>query len=212
MPVKSTPKKALTKAQISLFWRAFSAACRNLGLRGHVETEKYRKNLLLKETGKDSLKALNRTKDFDAVMHRLSADAGNWEMAAKFAAGDEYRVAVMINIVCRQIMQLKGVPEGSDAAMNYLKGVLNQSKICTFEKRSDSSFWMDISRDSALSVFAMLDIHRRRLLAGYVHGCETLKGFDPTIVYKPHDGGIKFIFDKSAYADFNTLKVSVKAS
>lgn len=212
MTVKSTTKNGLTKAQISAFWKAFSSACQNLGLRGHVETENYRKKVLVDETGKESIKALNRTKDFDAVMHRLSADAGNWEMAAKFAAGDEYRVAVMINIVCRQIMQLKGVPEGSDAAMNYLKGVLNQSKICTFEKRSDSSFWMDISRDSALSVFAMLDIHRRRLLTGYVQSCETLKSFDPTIVYKPHDGGLKLIFDKSAYADFNTLKVSVKAS
>ena len=211
MPVKSTPKNGITKAQISLFWRAFSAACRNLGLRGHVETEKYRKNLLLKETGKDSLKALDRTKDFDAVMHRLSVDSGDWETAAKFAAGDDYRLGVMIGICCRQIMQLKGVPEGSDAAENYLRGVLRQSRICTV-RNAGSSFWLDVSYGSAQAVFAMLDTHRRRLLTGFSRAYRPFLGFDPTVVYKPYDGGLQLSFNKSAYADFNTLKVKITAS
>lgn len=211
MPVKSTPKKDLTKAQISLFWRAFSAACRNLGLRGHVETEKYRKNLLLKETGKDSLKALDRTKDFDAVMHRLSVDSGDWETAAKFAAGDDYRLGVMIGICCRQIMQLKGVPEGSDAAENYLRGVLRQSRICTV-RNAGSSFWLDVSYGSAQAVFAMLDTHRRRLLTGFSQVYSPFKGFDPTVVYKPYEGGLQLTFNKSAYNDLNSLKVTISAS
>lgn len=213
MATKKPLKTSLSRAQISLFWRAFSSACHNLGLSTRDETEKYRKNVLLEETGKTSLKQLDRTKDFDAVMHRLSADSGDWETAAKFAAGDDYRVAVMIKICCRQIMQLKGVPEGSDAAADYLRGVLEQSRIVTVDKAGDSSFWLDISRGSALSVFAMLDTHRRRLLAGYGESLNLFKGFDPAVVYQPKpNGGLRLTFNKAYYADFNTIQVNLRAS
>lgn len=201
----------ITKRQRCAFFRACSAACQNLGLNTQDEREAYRKRVMKEETGKDHLALLNRTTDFDRCMAHFSKDAGDWETASKFASGDAYRMAVMIRICSQQIMQLKGLPDGSDAAKDYLRGILEQSRIVFGTYASDSSFWMDISQDSLLTVFQILDTHRRRLLAGYP-SLDGLKGFDPQIVYEPHSGGIRMIFNRSHYDTFNSIKVFVKAS
>ena len=201
----------ITAAQRSAFFRAMSAACQNLGLNTQNERETYRKRVMKEETRKDHLSQLNRTTDFDRCMAHFAKDAGDWETASKFASGDAYRMAVMIRICCQQIMQLKGLPDGSDAAKNYLRGILEQSRIACGTYANDSSFWMDISQDSLLTVFQILDTHRRRLLAGYP-SLDGLKGFDPQIIYEPHSGGIRLTFDRSYYDTYNSLKVFVKAS
>ena len=201
----------ITAAQRSAFFRAMSAACQNLGLNTQNERETYRKRVMKEETRKDHLSQLNRTTDFDRCMAHFAKDAGDWETASKFASGDAYRMAVMIRICCQQIMQLKGLPDGSDAAKNYLRGILEQSRIACGTYANDSSFWMDISQDSLMTVFQILDTHRRRLLAGYP-SLDGLKGFDPQIVYEPHSGGIRLTFDRSYYDTYNSLKVFVKAS
>lgn len=178
MSVKSTPKNGLTKAQISLFWRVFSAACRNLGLRGHEETEKYRKNLLLTETGKDSLKALDRTKDFDAVMRRLSVDSGDWQMAAAASIQDEKRLGYLIKVVCIQLMQLKG----GDVAVagDYLGGLLDRANVANGQYLSGEGYWLDLTFQQARKVFTMLDTHRRRLLRPW----SPVSKFSPGIRYE----------------------------
>ena len=201
----------ITAAQRSAFFRAMSAACQNLGLNTQNERETYRKRVMKEETRKDHLSQLNRTTDFDRCMAHFAKDAGDWETASKFASGDAYRMAVMIRLCCQQIMQLKGLPDGSDAAKNYLRGILEQSRIACGTYANDSSFWMDISQDSLMTVFQILDTHRRRLLAGYP-SLDGLKGFDPQIVYEPHSGGIRLTFDRSYYDTYNSLKVFVKAS
>lgn len=202
---------SITPSQRSAFFRALSAACQNLGLNTQDEREAYRKRVMKEETGKEHLALLNRTGDFDRCMAHFAKDAGDWQTAAKFASGDAYRMAVMIRICCQQIMQLKGHPDGSDAAKDYLRGILEQSRIVCGTYANDSSFWMDISQDSLLTVFQILDTHRRRLLAGYP-SLDGLKGFDPQIVYEPHSGGIRMIFNRSHYDTFNSIKVFVNAS
>ena len=202
---------SITPSQRSAFFRALSAACQNLGLNTQDEREAYRKRVMKEEAGKDHLALLNRTTDFDRCMAHFAKDAGDWETASKFASGDAYRMAVMIRICCQQIMQLKGLPDGSDAAKNYLRGILEQSRIACGTYANDSSFWMDISQDSLLTVFQILDTHRRRLLAGYP-SLDGLKGFDPQIVYEVAGDRIRLTFNRRHYDTFNSIKVFVKAS
>lgn len=201
----------ITKSQRFAFFRACSAACQNLGLNTQDEREAYRKRVMKEEAGKDHLALLNRTTDFDRCMAHFAKDAGDWETASRFASGDAYRMAVMIRICCQQIMQLKGLPDGSDAAKNYLRGILEQSRIACGTYANDSSFWMDISQDSIFTVFQILDTHRRRLLAGYP-SLDGLKGFDPQIVYEVAGDRIRLTFNRSHYDTFNSIKVFVKAS
>ena len=202
---------AITKCQRYAFFRACSEACHNLGINTHCQREAYRKRVMMQETGKNSLSLLNRTTDFDRCMAHFAYDAGDWKAASKFASGDSYRMAVMIRICCQQIMQLKGLLDGSDAAKNYLCGILKQSRIVCGHQPENSSFWMDIPQGSILTIFQILDTHRRRLLAGYP-SLVGFKGFDPHIVYNPHDGGICLTFDPHYYDTFNSIKVFVQAS
>ncbi len=205
-------EKLITSSQRYAFFKACSAACSNLGISGQTDREKYRKTVMKEETGKEHLSLLNRTTDFDACMARFARDAGDWQSAAKFASGDEYRMAVMIRICCLQLMQLKGIPEGTDAAKNYLRGILDQSHIICGIGSTDSSFWLDLSKDSLTKVFQILDTHRRRLLAGYP-SLEGFKSFDPSIVYKlnPPDH-IQLIFDGRHYSSFDTFKINIRSA
>lgn len=207
--------RPLTQNQKRLFWRAMQAACINLGLSTQTERDDYRHKVLFEETKNRHFAQLNRTIDFDRVMTRLAKDAGDWQTASKFASGDEYRLAVMVKICCSQIMQLKGLPDGSDAAKRYLAGILEQSRIPCGTNVTDSSFWMDISKDSLRIVFQILDTHRRRLLAGYKNAgaLEGFHGFDETMVYmaKP-DGTITLCFNNGYYDSYNSIKVNVRAS
>lgn len=201
----------ITSKQRFAFFRALSAACQNLGLNTQEERDAYRKQVMLEECKKEHLALLNRTTDYDRCMTRFAQDAGDWQTASKFASGDAYRLAVMIRICCQQIMQLKGMPDGSDAATNYLRGILEQSQIVCGTYVHDSSFWMDISKDSILTVFQILDTHRRRLLAGY-QSMRGMKGFDPQIVYAVHGDRITLTFSPRYYDSYNSIKVNVRAS
>lgn len=202
----------ITKGQRSAFFRALSAACQNLGLNTQDEREAYRKRVMKEETGKEHLALLNRTGDFDRCMAHFAKDSGDWQTAAKFASGDAYRMAVMIRICCQQIMQLKGLPDGSSAAKEYLRAILERSRIACGTNADDQSFWMDISQDSLLIVFQILDTHRRRLLADYP-SLDGLKGFDPQIVYKIFpDRRIRLTFNKAYYDTQNSLRVNVHSA
>ena len=151
------PATTLSKAQICAYWRAASAGAQNLG----EPVEEYRKKVMLEECGLRSMKNLNRTTDFDRVMARFLADAGDYESAAKYAVGDSLRKAVLIRICCAQVMQLWGVTSGSSQALEYLAGLIRQANL---ECGYDTAFWMDCPPDSLTALFAMLDTHRRRLI------------------------------------------------
>ena len=201
----------ITSKQRFAFFRALSAACQNLGLNTQEERDAYRKQVMREECKKEHLALLNRTTDYDRCMTRFAQDAGDWQTASKFASGDAYRLAVMIRICCQQVMQLKGYPDGSDAATNYLRGILERSQIACGTYVDGSSFWMDVSKDSLLTVFQILDTHRRRLLAGY-QSMRGMKGFDPKIVYAVHGDRIMLTFSPRYYDSYNSIKVNVQAS
>lgn len=200
------PATTLTKAQISAYWRAASVAAWTIG----EPLEKYRKKVMLEECGLRSVKDLNRTTDFDRVMARFLADAGDYESAAKYAVGDSLRKAVLIRICCAQVMQLLGVTSGSSQALEYLAGIIRQANLkCGY----DTAFWMDCPPDSLTDLFAMLDTHRRRLLKRLFDGdsAHGFLGFDPSVVYtvKP-SGGVSMVFNKEAYSDLNSIRLNVR--
>ena len=176
MDTTRSKRQALTPAQISLFWRAFSAACRSLGLEGAAR-EEYRKEVLRSETAKTSLKDLGRTSDFDSVLKRFYIDAGDWEKAAASAVQDHKRLAYLIKVVCLQLMQLKA--ESALDARAYLNGLFEQAKMTSCITAQGDGYWLDISFADARKVFSMLDTHRRRLLRPW----RNMAGFSPEYCY-----------------------------
>ena len=200
------PVTTLTKAQIAAYWRAASAAARNLG----ESVDEYRKKVMLEECGLRSIKDLNRTTDFDKVMARFLADAGDYQEASKFAVGDSLRMAVLIRICCAQVMQLLGTTPGSSQAVEYLAGIIRQAHLdCGY----DTAFWMDCPPDSLTALFAMLDTHRRRLLHRLCGGpaLHGFMSFDPSVVYTPRPaGGVSIVFNKEAYSDLNSIRLNIR--
>jgi len=198
---------SLTKPQIAAYWRAASAAARNVG----EPLDTYRKRVMREECGVESVKALNRTGDFDKVMARFAVDAGDYGAAGHFATADARRLVVLIRICCAQVMQLKGEPEGATAAAAYLAGIVRQARLdCGL---ADGCFWIDCPADSLLALFQMLDTHRRRLLRGIVNpdGLGGFLGFDPDIVYRPMPGGgVKLAYNGSFYASYAGVKIALK--
>lgn len=198
---------SLTKPQLAAYWRSAAAAAHNIG----AALETYRKRVMREECGVDSVKALNRTGDFDKVMARFAADAGDYAAAGHYATADARRLAVLVRICCAQVMQLKGEPEGSTAAADYLAGIVRQARLeCG---AADGCFWLDCPPDSLLALFQMLDTHRRRLLRGMAQPSSLRRfiGFDPDIVYLPlPEGGVRITFDGQFYASCTRVKVNLQ--
>ena len=156
--------RPMTKPQRNVYWRAHRAACFNLGLHGHQAQDDYRKRVMREECGKESISEMNTTTDFDAVLHRFCVDAGDFEMAAKFAIADTHRQAVLIKILCCQIMQLKGHDTNRAEAQRYLGGVLDQSRIANGRNVETGTYWLDVAPVNLGKLMAILDTYRRRII------------------------------------------------
>ena len=198
---------SLTKPQLAAYWRAATSAARNVG----EPVEDYRKRVMSEECGVASVKALNRTADFDKVMLRFSVDAGDYGAAGKFATAGAERLSRLVCICAAQIMQLKGAPPGSTAAAEYLAGVISQARISC---GSDvSGIWMDCPQDTLMALFHILDTHRRRLLRQLASppSVRRFLGFDGDLVYVPiQDGGVRLVYDAAYYASFGAIKINLK--
>ena len=92
---------SLTKPQLAAYWRAATSAARNVG----EPVDEYRKRVMSEECGVASVKALNRTGDFDKVMLRFSVDDGDYGAAGKFATAGAERLSrlVCIYALCRML-------------------------------------------------------------------------------------------------------------
>ena len=198
---------SLTKPQLAAYWRAAAAAAREVG----EALETYRKRVMSEECGVSSVKALNRTADFDKVMLRFAVDAGDYGAAGKFATAGAERLSRLVCICAAQIMQLKGAPAGSTAAAEYLAGVIRQARISC---GSDvSGIWMDCPSDNLMALFHILDTHRRRLLRQLASppAVRRFLGFDGDLVYVPiTSGGVRLVYDASYYASFGAIKINLK--
>ena len=157
-----TGKNGLTERQQAMFWAVFNKACAAQGIFSSADKAEYRHRLLNDETGWSSIFCLDRTPDFDKVMFRLAADAGDFELAANFSTSDERRMGYLIKVCCLQLMQLKGGDEAD--ARRYLGGLLDQARVPNGMSLHDNSYWMDCALSQSHKVFQMLDTHRRRLL------------------------------------------------
>ena len=178
--------QGLTKPQIAAYFRAANAAARALG----EPLDAYRKRVMKEVCNVTSIKQLNRTNDFDAVMTRFAEDVGDYAMASKFVVGDAHRMSYLVSVVCSQVMQLKGCPAGTTAERDYLAGIIGQAHIrCDGDPR-EPSYWLDVAPDSLRSLFAMLDTHRRRLLRRLCDGIGGLSAFDPGVSYELKPGGV----------------------
>ena len=212
MPKKSS---GLTPAQRSAFFRALQAASIELGHATPEEREAYRKTVMREETGKEHLAQLSRTADFDACMRRFAADAGDFETASRFAVADDARKAALVRICCAQVMQLKGCVMGTTEAADYLAGIVEQARVPCGRDLSDSSFWMDCAPDNLLTLFQILDTHRRRLLRGLLDGrtCRAFLGFDATIIYSPRPtGGLGITYDAHAYDSLTSVRLNIRST
>lgn len=153
--------QGLTKPQIAAYFRAAGAAARALG----EPLDAYRKRVMKEVCNVTSIKQLNRTGDFDAVMTRFAEDAADYQSASHFAVGSGRRIAVLIAAVCEQVMQLKSLETTATTttpAEDYLRTILNRSG--NLRSNQAGGWWLDLSDTNLQSVFAMLDTHRRRLI------------------------------------------------
>ena len=162
--------QGLTKPQIAAYFRAANAAARALG----EPLDAYRKRVMKEVCNATSLKQLNRTNDFDAVMTRFAEDAADYQSACHYAVGSGRRLAVLIAAVCEQVMQLKcletaetGAPATTTPAEDYLRMILNRSG--NLRSNQAGGWWLDLSDTNLQAVFAMLDTHRRRLIRRLNH-------------------------------------------
>ena len=198
----------ITARQKAAFWRTFSAACAERGITSFHEREAWRHKILREQVGKAHLANLNATTDYDKVMAYLCEAIGDYQAASRFASGGEKRAVRNLMICCAQIMQIKGAAEGSDAAKNYLAGVLEQSRIACGTDARDASFWLDLSPDSIITVFCILDTYRRKLLRGLIPA-GSFFGFDPAAKYEPREGGCRISWDAKYYDDYGDVRVNV---
>ena len=162
--------QGLTKPQIAAYFRAASAAARALG----EPLDTYRKRVMKEVCNATSIKQLNRTSDFDAVMTRFAEDAADYQSACHYAVGSGRRLAVLIAAVCEQVMQLKcletaetGAPATTTPAEDYLRTILNRSG--NLRSNQAGGWWLDLTDTNLQAVFAMLDTHRRRLIRRLNH-------------------------------------------
>ena len=157
--------QGLTKPQIAAYFRAAGAAARALG----EPLDTYRKRVMKEVCNATSIKQLNRTNDFDAVMTRFAEDAADYQSACHYAVGSGRRLAVLIGTVCEQVMQLKclettatGAVATTTPAEDYLRTILNRSG--NLRSNQAGGWWLDLTDTNLQAVFAMLDTHRRRLI------------------------------------------------
>jgi hypothetical protein len=194
--------KGFTKKQAACFWCAFGASCAAQGLPADAR-EAYRKTVMMEEAGAEHMADLNRTAHYDAIMLRLALDAQDYETAAKYTAGDERRLAKIVEVCATQIMQCQGTDPASASA--YVAGLIQQAR---FPIRQDgTTYWMDLCAWQIHAAFLMLDTHRRRLLtrAGWT---EHLK-FNVGYGYVRHaDGGIQI--DKYNPPPPSCFRVNIK--
>lgn len=155
---------APTPAQIREYGVAAGEACRNLGICREAQRREYRHRVVRELTGRESVKDIRSSEDYDAVMARLWDDAGNYERAIHYRINSERRLSYVIQVLASQLMQLKG---GSEAdAQAYIGGVLDQARIA-HGRRDDGSWWMDVAAPQLLDLVKILDTERRRILGRF---------------------------------------------
>lgn len=167
----------LSAKQQAAFWRLWARAeAEELPATAtRQERDTARRGVIFRACGKDSLKDVNATGDFDKLMYDVALLAGDYQALTYWVNAKERRTAHMISQCARQIGEIVGEPKGWE----YCQAVFVQARL--------PPSWMDIPDGLLFSTFEMLDTHRRRLLKRD-HGWTgerdgTPLGFNPARIY-----------------------------
>lgn len=180
----------ITRNQQMLLFKTLSAACSAQGITSATAKDAYRKRIMQEETGLTSLKYVNRTNEYEAIMRRLAEDAGDYQLAVHFAVGSEHRYSYLAEVCCQQLRQITSCH--NDDTLSYVRGIIQQAGFKGQVKQG--AWWYDLTESELYRLFSMLDTHRRRLLRKTDYRPLT---FDPRIRYvilstgyitiEPHD-------------------------
>jgi len=205
----------LSKRQVARFWRLWAAAEREAFPPSATREERdaFRREVIFKATGKQSLRDVGAGKGFDALMLEAAALAGDYGEAAYWGNGAERRYAEMMRMCARQIGEIAGISNGQhgmtnvqvgcaadDAARSweYCRGVMKQAGL--------PERWEDVPETLLAATFKMLDTHRRRLLRRMGWGGEGLPlAFSITREYHRVGSQITYV-DVNAGARMNTCR------
>lgn len=171
----------ITEKQRFAYFKAFRLACLELELRTREAQDEYRHRAMMEETGKDSIKELNRTGDFDRIMFRFYVDAGEPALAANYSVGDDRRLARMVEVCacqCSQILQ-----SDMESPVAYVAGILKQARFTVNASAINNLYWLDIASRDLFSVFQILDTYRRRLMRRFGLAKGTRITFNVNTVY-----------------------------
>lgn len=144
----------LSQAQLNKFWRLWSRAEREtLSVAAtQADRDALRRSVIFKSCGKTSIKAVNPTSDFDALMGEVAIMTGDAQEMCYWCVASERRMCYMIAQCARQIGDIVQSIKGWE----YCLAVFDQAGL---PKSVD-----DIPEDQLTFVFKMLDTHRRRML------------------------------------------------
>ncbi len=175
----------LTSKQTSSFWRLWARAeVEQLPSNtSRQDRDAFRHAVLRRVCGVDSLR-LVRNSGFDRLMLEVASLAGDYVAMGYWCVASERRTAFMIRECARQIGELANQPHGWE----YCRGVFSQAAL--------PSSWMDIPDHLLMSVFQMLDTHRRRVLKrdyGWTGERNNQPlGFCPSRAYRILDGRAEY--------------------
>jgi len=182
----------LTKAQVKLFWTLWGRAEREVMpvSATRAERDEFRRGVIRRATGKDSLRGVNPAAEFDALMFEVATMAEDYEGAAYWGNAAERRYAKMMMACARQIAEIQADNDPSlrrlDSAWAYCVATLKQAGL--------PERWEDVPESLLAATFKMLDTHRRRLLKrepGWGGGLRPL-GFSPGRSYWRDNGQLVF--------------------
>ena len=149
----------MTNAQRSAYWRAFAAACRELGHTTTAARNEYRRAAMREECGVSSSSQIGTTGDYERIMSRFWHDADRDDLALQFQYGDARRLgAVALRLACSVCAGFDIYRDPTD----YIFGILAQMGVSTAQLRRDD-WYMDVPERSTLQLIRILDTHRRRL-------------------------------------------------
>lgn len=125
----------LSKQQKGMFWGCLRRAARNLGYHDESEVNAYHDRVLAEEVDQycHHVGDIETQSIFDQVLARLSADAGNYSAASRFAGGKIKRYQHLILRRAKECAHYRHTLEGGVYILpaDYVAGILIQGKFLT---------------------------------------------------------------------------------
>lgn len=140
----------LSKAQTGQYWRLFQQATSNMHMDPN-QCDKYRHEVLFEEAGVVHLGDLGTTSAYEKVMARMAVDAGDYELACRYATGDARRYRHMILDRARSVLEATAAAGKPDERTPeaYVAGVMFQGRLVYRPYDTPASFGVKLQEESA---------------------------------------------------------------